>query len=98
MPDPEILPAQSPAPTPAPQHANEIFYGPNGIRAGWRVLIFLGVIVIVTLVLMTPFVVLRTLRGAGPQVSIGVGGLTPLGLGISEASLFIIPSIAALIM
>ena len=98
MPDPEILPAQSPAPTPAPQHANEIFYGPNGIRAGWRVLIFLGVIVIVTLVLMTPFVVMRALRGAGPQVSIGVGGLTPLGLGISEASLFIIPSIAALIM
>jgi membrane protease YdiL (CAAX protease family) len=98
MPDPEILPAQPPAPAPAPQHANEIFYGPNGIRAGWRVLIFLGVIVIVTLVLMTPFVVMRALRGAGPQVSIGVGGLTPLGLGISEASLFIIPSIAALIM
>jgi membrane protease YdiL (CAAX protease family) len=98
MPDPEILPAQPPAPAPAPQHANEIFYGPNGIRAGWRVLIFLGVIVIVTLVLMTPFVVMRALRGAGPQVSVGVGGLTPLGLGISEASLFIIPSIAALIM
>ncbi len=96
MPDPEIIPAS--APPPAPQHANEIFYGPNGIRAGWRVLIFLSLIVLVTLVLMTPFVVMRALRGAGPQVSIGVGGVTPLGLGISHGSLFIIPAIAALIM
>jgi uncharacterized protein len=99
MPDPEILPAPQPtAPTPPPQPPNEIFYGPNGIRAGWRVLIFLALVIIVTLVLITPFVILRALRGAGPEVSMGVGGLTPLGLGISEGSLFIIPSIAALIM
>lgn len=99
MSDPEILPAQAPAPTPAPQPANEIFYGPNGIRAGWRVLIFLALVVVVTLIFMTPFVVMRALRGgAGPQVSVGIGDLTPLGLGISEGSLFIIPSIAALIM
>jgi uncharacterized protein len=78
---------------------NAIFHGPNGIRAGWRVLIFLGLILIVTLVFMTPFVVLLALRGgAGAQVSFGVGGLTPLGLSIQEGSLFIIPSIAALIM
>lgn len=100
MPDPEILaPPQPTAPTPAPQTPNEIFYGPNGIRAGWRVMIFLALVVIITLVFITPFVVMRALRGsAGPQVSIGVGALTPLGLGISEGSLFIIPSIAALIM
>jgi len=100
MPDPEIVVPQSPAPapTPAPQPPNEIFYGPNGIRAGWRVIIFLALVVLVTLVLITPFVLMRALRGAGPQVGIGVGGLTPLGLGISEGSLFIIPSIAALIM
>jgi membrane protease YdiL (CAAX protease family) len=100
MPDPEILsPPPTPDPTPAPKHANEIFYGSNGIRAGWRVLIFLALVVVVTLVIITPFVVMRALRGgAGPQVSVGVGGLTPLGLTISEGSLFIIPSIAALIM
>ena len=46
MPDPEILPVQPPAPTPAPQPANEIFYGPNGIRAGWRVLIFLALVIV----------------------------------------------------
>jgi membrane protease YdiL (CAAX protease family) len=101
MPDPEIVPGQpaTPTSTPAPQHANEIFYGPNGIRAGWRVLIFLALVVVVTLVFMTPFVVMRAIKGgAGPQVSIGIGSLTPLGLGISHGSLFIIPSIAALIM
>jgi membrane protease YdiL (CAAX protease family) len=100
MPEPEIVVSQSPtpAPVPAPQPQNEIFYGPNGIRAGWRVLIFLALVVLVTLVLITPFVLMRALRGSGPQVGIGVGGLTPLGLGISEGSLFIIPSIAALIM
>jgi hypothetical protein len=100
MPDPEIVLPQPtiPASTPSPQPPNEIFYGPNGIRAGWRVMIFLALVVLVTLVLITPFVLMRALRGSGPQVSIGVGGLTPLGLGISEGSLFIIPSIAALIM
>ncbi len=101
MPDPEILPAQPPAPTPAPQHANEIFYGPNGIRAGWRVLIFAALLVLITLVLITPFVVMRALRGdSAPQVSFGVGGLgTPLGLSIFEGANLLIPtSIAALIM
>jgi len=105
MPDPEVTPTQTTDPTSAPAPTssllpvNAIFHGPNGIRAGWRVLIFLGLIVLVTLVFITPFVVLRALRGgAGQQLGIGAGGLTPLGLGISEGVIFIIPSIAALIM
>jgi membrane protease YdiL (CAAX protease family) len=99
MPDPETLPppqsSAAPMATPPP---DTIFRGPHGIRAGWRVLLFLALVVLVTLVFMTPFVVMRALRGAGPQVSFGIGGLTPLGLGISEGTLFLIPSIAALIM
>lgn len=108
MPDPEVIPTQPIVPTPTPNSTpaptssflpvNAIFHGPNGIRAGWRVLLFLLLVILVTLVFMTPFVVLRALRGGGPQIGIGVGGLTPLGLSISEGSLFIIPSIAALIM
>ena len=109
MPDPEVTPTQPIVPTPTPTSApaspssllpvNAIFHGPNGIRAGWRVLLFLALVILVTLVLMTPFVVMRALRGdSGPQLGIRVGGLTPLGLSISEGSLFIIPSIAALIM
>src|SRR5258708_9934552 len=101
MPDPEVIPPQPTTPTPTSSclPANAIFHGPNGIRAGWRVLLFLALVVLVTLVFITPFVVMRALRGgAGPQVSFGVGGLTPLGLSISEGTLFLIPSIAALIM
>lgn len=107
MPDPEGIPTQAIAPTPTSAPVppssllpvNAIFHGPNGIRAGWRVLLFLALVILVTLVFMTPFVVMRALRGgAGPQLGIGVGGLTPLGLSISEGSLFVIPSIAALIM
>jgi membrane protease YdiL (CAAX protease family) len=94
MNSPETLP---PLKSSAPP--DTIFRGPNGIRAGWRVLIFLALMVIVTLVLMTPFVVLRALRGgAGPQVSIGIGGLTPGALAITEGSLFLITAISALIM
>jgi hypothetical protein len=92
------FPPQPTAPTPPPPRPDTIFRGPNGIRAGWRVLLFLALVILVTLVFMTPFVVMRALRGGGPQVSFGVGGLTPLGLGISEGTLFLIPSIAALIM
>ena len=45
MPDPEItLPSPEFPPTPAPP-PNTIFRGPKGIRAGWRVLIFLGMLV-----------------------------------------------------
>src|SRR5258707_11722203 len=100
MPDPEVIPPQPTAPTPTSfLPANAIFHGPNGIRAGWRVLLFLALVVLVTLVFITPFVAMRALRGgAGPQVGIGVGGLTPLGLSISEGTLFLIPSIPALIM
>ena len=47
--------------TPPP---DTIFRGPHGIRAGWRVLLFLALVVLVTLVFMTPFVVMRALRGA----------------------------------
>jgi membrane protease YdiL (CAAX protease family) len=97
MADSEILSSQQSTPAPAPP--DTIFRGPNGIRAGWRVLLFLALVVLVTLVFMTPFVVMRALRGGtGAQVSFGAGGLTPLGLAISEGTLFLIPSIAALIM
>ena len=99
MNSPETLPVP-PALPPTSSPPDTIFRGPNGIRAGWRVLIFLALVVIVTLVFMTPFVVLRALGGgAGPQVGIGMGGgLTPQALSITEGSLFLIPSIAALIM
>jgi len=103
MPDQEILPMAEPpalSAPPSPPPPNTIFRGPNGIRAGWRVLLFLLLVVAVGIVFAIPFVLMRVLGkgGAGPEGSIGVSGLTPLGLSISEGALFVIPSIAALIM
>jgi uncharacterized protein len=73
--------------------ANNIFRGPHGIRAGWRVLIFLA---IVAALFATIFLVLGLLaRGRAP---LNVSQLTPLGLSLSEGALFGITSIAALIM
>jgi CAAX protease family protein len=103
MDDPEILiPAEAPsAPiAPAPQPPNTVFRGPHGIRAGWRLLIFLALVAAVTVALGILFALFRLLsRGlAGAQGDIRVSGLTPLGLSITEGVLFLVPSIAALIM
>jgi membrane protease YdiL (CAAX protease family) len=91
MPDQEILPTPepptllAPAPPPVP---NTIFRGPNGIRAGWRVLIFLALVVLIGIVFTIPFVLMRVLSKGGDQSL----------LSITEGALFVIPSIAALIM
>jgi membrane protease YdiL (CAAX protease family) len=98
LPSPE--PTAAPAPTPPPQPPSTIFHGPNGIRAGWRLLIFLALVAAITIALTIPFVLIRMLGkgGAGLQVGMNVSSLTPLGLSISEGSLFLIPALAALIM
>lgn len=82
----------SPAPAPQPPPPNTVFRGPNGIRAGWRVLIFLA-IAGALLTLVSIVAVLFThgnLRG--------LSQLTPLGLGLSEGSIFLLTVIPALIM
>ena len=104
MNDPNLsssLPASiEPTSPPSSPPPNTIFRGPNGIRAGWRVLIFLALVAATTLVLISPFALMRVLSKGGDQspVGIAVSGLTPLGLSITEGALFVIPSIAALIM
>jgi uncharacterized protein len=99
MNDPNLLPSLPTAlePPPAP---NTVFRGPNGIRAGWRVLIFLALIVSIAILFAIPFALMRILSKGGDQslVAISVSGLTPLGLSITEGVLFVIPSVAALIM
>jgi len=78
---------------------HSIFRGPNGIRAGWRVLIFFVLVAAIALAVAVPLAIIARLRhGAGPQVLTGVSGLTPLGLSLSEGGLFLLTSIAALIM
>jgi membrane protease YdiL (CAAX protease family) len=84
----------------APQPpAHNAFRGPNGIRAGWRVLIFFLVLAALILLVSLPFAIMARLSGK-PSVGVGFGmsGLTPLGLGVSEGTLFFFTAIAALIM
>jgi membrane protease YdiL (CAAX protease family) len=97
MPDQEILPPPEPtaAPnqTPAPHTPNTLFRGPHGIRAGWRVLIFWAVVVALFIALYLALSML--VRG---NVQLDMSQLTPLGLGLTEGTLFVFTSIAALIM
>lgn len=102
MSDPELLsPAQPSAEVPpAPQPPNTFFRGPNGIRAGWRVLIFLLLVAAIAFGLMGAAMLFSLVlhRGAPRPAGIGASGLTPLGLGISESLIFVVPALAALIM
>jgi membrane protease YdiL (CAAX protease family) len=91
MPDPEIL-SSSLTPT-APPLPNTIFRGPNGLRAGWRILIFLALVAALVFALG---VGLRLLARANPRIN--VSQLTPVGLGLSEAALFLLTAIPALVM
>ncbi|MGH9497020.1 MAG: hypothetical protein ACRD3B_18630 [Candidatus Sulfotelmatobacter sp.] len=100
MTDPEILPS-APAPaTPAvpPPPPNTAFRGPNGMRAGWRVLIFLaisgGLVIFLGIVLA---VVMRVVM-RGKTYFAAISQLTPVGLSITEGMIFLLTAVPALIM
>jgi membrane protease YdiL (CAAX protease family) len=92
---PEVLPPAPPSPPPAA--SNPVFRGPNGIRAGWRALIFLaiigGLIAVAATVIAVAVHFLKI--GAG---RIGASSLTPVGMGLTEAVIFFLPAVAALAM
>ena len=74
-----------------------IFVGPNGLRAGWRLLIFLALVG----VLMASFVLIRNggLQGFREARShAGQITVTPLLLGGSEAAAFLVLCVATFIM
>jgi membrane protease YdiL (CAAX protease family) len=101
MSNPEILqPIQPPAqPIPGPAKLpNTIFRGPNGIRAGWRVAIFLLLAAAVALALGIVLFLSKLASPNGGVANIAVSGLTPLGLSITEGVLFLFTAIPALIM
>jgi uncharacterized protein len=82
------LPPASPKPAP-----NNFFRGPKGIRAGWRVLIFL--LIVFGVAALTSFTA-RFLFHAHRTTSLTT--LTPLGLTLTEGSILFCTVIAALIM
>jgi len=77
----------------APPPPNTIFRGPNGIRAGWRVLIFVGLCVGVAIVLFAGLYGFT--RG---KAQVGISQLTPVGIGVSEGVIFLVTAVSALIM
>lgn len=100
------LPEDSPSPSSSPDGVSpqrispadsmwrQIFFGLNGLRAGWRLLIFLAIVAGQIAVVTT---ILRALRvggaGGGLQAT-----LTPSGLSIQEGAFLVFVCIASLIM
>ena len=99
MSDPEtLLPAQPvtlPA-SPAPPPPNTMFRGPNGIRAGWRALIFLGIVVGLVIVLNVAVALALHLRGQRPHML--MGPLTPTAVLLTDGVILVLTALAALVM
>ncbi len=92
MSNPEIIPPTLSTEPTSRQTRNTFFRGPNGIRAGWRILIFLAIAG--ALLTLISLVVLAVAHG---RIS-AMNQLSPLGLGLSEGSIFLLASIPATIM
>ena len=79
--------------------AHTVFRGPNGLRAGWRAILFLAIVAAIPLTLTVLIgIVFGLLHRGGPRPSFGASGLTPLGLSISEGAILLDTVIAAFIM
>jgi len=80
---------------PAP---HSVFRGPNGIRAGWRALIFLAIVAgLVAAANLIVFLVLHFFLHRPPHVQIA-SSLAPSAAALSDGSLFLFTALAALIM
>lgn len=83
--------------SPAPQHesgTHRFFIGPHGLRAGWRLLIYLAIMFVIALIVGT-FI---RLSGVGRSSFVGGKQITPLQLGLLEGSLLFYSAAAAWVM
>jgi uncharacterized protein len=85
------------APLPPPPPPDTVFRGSNGIRAGWRVLIFLALVAVCAGALFVVVGVLARLAGAG-RAQFNASSLTPLGTILGEGGILVLTVIPALIM
>jgi membrane protease YdiL (CAAX protease family) len=88
---PPPLVSQPPAPADPPRYT--IFNGPNGLRSGWRALLF----AVFTLVLMFVFLVPVGILVQRGVISRNLS-LTPLGVSISEVTTLLAALLAAFLM
>jgi len=90
-------PSESQPTVPPPPVAN-IFRGPNGIRAGWRVLIFLAIMAgLVAAVNLVVWLVLHFFLHRPSQIQIA-SSLSPVTAVLSDGAILVFTGIAALIM
>ena len=89
---PPDVPSGLPAQPPPAEPRYTAFRGPNGIRAGWRVLIYLTISSAMFFVLVSGIGLIAGSR------SLRSTQLTPLGTGINEGFLFLVAAIPALLM
>jgi membrane protease YdiL (CAAX protease family) len=97
MSDSEIVLPGVPEIPPPPRVPNTMFRGPNGIRAGWRVLIFLALVAACGIVLFAAVSLAARLAGAG-RAQFNASSLTPLGTILTEGAILVLTVIPALIM
>jgi uncharacterized protein len=90
-PIPSLEPAST-SPTPAPPAPNTLFRGPDGIRSGWRVAIYLVLAAVVGFLIVLIAGLLA--RGRNLQVT----QITPLGTMLSEAAIFLVAAVPAMVM
>jgi uncharacterized protein len=89
-----VLPPAANSPPPA---VNNVFRGTNGIRAGWRVLIYLALMGGVFVALGLIAFALRLTSGAA-NGQLGGSTMTPLGLSVLEGTILLLSALPALIM
>src|SRR5579862_8596939 len=99
LPGDTSIPA-SPVPAPPENSPNTFFRGPNGIRAGWRALFFLCFVALIALIIALAVGIFVGLVYGKPtgQKQFSFSTITPLGLGLTEAGIFVTTALAALIM
>lgn len=96
-----VVPPEVPPPGPAvPEQRYTAFRGPNGIRAGLRVAIFLALVAALGLTIaVVGGLIVGLTRHAGPdRPRIAVSTTGPLGLSLGEGAIFFCAAVAALIM
>jgi len=95
------LPPEPSAPqpvVPSPAATNNVFRGPNGIRAGWRALIFLAIVAgLVAAVNLVIALVVHFVLHRRPHFGTA-SSLSPAVAALSDGSIFLFTGVAALIM